>query len=90
MAARPSLEEDRMPFLRRRGVFDLPALAARVEAVRRERNISFRQVGREAGIDGTNMTGRLAGSSLDAETFVRLLLWLGETDVGPYVRRDGQ
>lgn len=33
-----------------------------------------------------NLGQRLAGDGMiSAETFVRLLVWLGETDVGPYV-----
>ncbi len=76
---------------RLRGVFDLRALAASVEARRRSRNVSYGLVAREAGISAQNLAQRLERcGSLDSETFVRLLLWLGETDVGPYVRRDGQ
>ena len=72
-----------------RGVFDLPAFAAALEARRKERNIPYGRIAREAGICRINLEQRLTrGAGLDSETFLRLLLWLGETDVGPYVRRD--
>ncbi len=69
-----------------RGVFNLPALAAAVEARRRSRGIAYGVVAREAGVNRQNLEQRLARSgSLDSETFLRLLLWLGEVDVSPYV-----
>lgn len=71
------------------GAFDMPAFAAAVHARVRERNISYRQVGRESGVCEVNITQRLRGGGLSADTFVRLLLWLGETDVTPYVNTAG-
>lgn len=71
---------------RARDCLDLPALGRAVEARRRERGMSYLAVAREAGICTVNLAQRLeGGGSLSAETFVRLLGWLGETDVGPYV-----
>lgn len=72
---------------RRRGVFDMTAFAAAVHERVRSRWISYRQAGREAGVDGANLAGRLGGRSLDAETFLRLLVWLGESDVSRYINR---
>ncbi len=74
-----------------RGAFNLPALAAAVEARRRARDISYGAVARESGVNRQNLAQRLARSgSLDVETFLRLLLWLGETDVTPYVNTAGE
>ncbi len=70
-----------------RGCLNLPALGRAVEARRRELGMSYRAVAREAGISSVNLKQRLEGDgSLSAEVFLRLLTWLGETDVGPYVR----
>lgn len=67
---------------------DPEALYLAIDRRRRSQHSSWRDVVSAVGLApayplGTHL-GR--GGSLAADTFVRLLLWLGETDIKPYVR----
>lgn len=68
--------------------FDAEALYIALDRKRRERRIrSARQILREAGISTPSTLTRLGqGSGLSADTLVRLLGWMGETDMTPYMR----
>ncbi len=68
-------------------MLDTEALYTALDRQRRERRISFRQVLREAGIPCASITTRLGRHhQVSAENLIRLLLWLGETDLKPYLR----
>lgn len=66
---------------------DTEALYAVLDRRRRERRIPWRQVASEAGLATVNLGTKLGrGSSLSADSLIALLLWLGDTDVKPYIR----
>jgi hypothetical protein len=71
---------------------DCTALYTTVDQARRDRGIrSLAQVQDQAGIRGRNILTRLAAGDPPATTnLIRLLLWLGATDLGPYIARDGE
>jgi hypothetical protein len=66
--------------------FDPAALHAALDRRRRASGISWRELQRQAGIAGHSTPARLvAGQTLRADTLLRLMAWLGETDITPYV-----
>ena len=66
--------------------FDSAALYAALDLRRKALRISWREVAAQAGIGvGSSLTNLKRGHSLKADTFLRLLAWLSETDVTPYV-----
>jgi hypothetical protein len=70
--------------------FDSAAFFAAVDDARRERGVSWRTVLVEAGIKGASFITRFTGGQTpDANNLVRLLAWLGTTDMGPYMRSRG-
>jgi len=73
--------------------FDVEALYLALDKARRQRHLSWRAVLREAGVPGLSVITRTArGKPPDVHNLVRLLLWLGNTDIAPYVTEvpDGQ
>lgn len=73
-------EQDRKPAL------DVEALYVALDRARRQRRVSWRQLCREAGIPGSSTTTRLGrGLAPSAENLARLLVWLGQTDLKPYL-----
>ena len=66
--------------------FDSAALYAALDLRRQALRISWREVAAQAGL-GTDstLTSLKHGRSLRTDTFLRLLAWLSETDVTPYV-----
>ena len=67
-------------------VFDADALYVAVDKERRKRRISFHKVCREAGVPSSSTVTRLGhGANLSADNLARLLLWLGDTDLTPYL-----
>jgi len=68
-------------------VFDVEALFAVLDKRRRSQRLTWRQVATAAGIAASTFTRMALDScSPDAENLCRLLLWLGDTDVKPYLR----
>ncbi len=70
---------------------DSDALRAKLLTRCRERGISPRRMQQEAGlISGARIIAQLeSGQSMMSDTFIRLLLWLGELDIEPYVLPEG-
>lgn len=66
--------------------FDSAALYVALDIRRKALRISWREVAAQAGL-GTDstLTSLKRGHSLKADTFLRLMAWLSETDVTPYV-----
>lgn len=67
--------------------FDSAAFKAAINARRLERGIRWNVVATEVGISGPAMS-RLVTKPADnpsTETLARLLVWLGNTDIGPYL-----
>lgn len=69
-----------------RGLFDVGALYAALNARRQLRGILWKDVAREAGVHPSTFTRiGIYGRHPDAENLTRLLLWLGDTDLAPYI-----
>jgi hypothetical protein len=66
-------------------LLDSDALYVAVDRQRRARQISMRRVAAEAGISASALTRLGRGSDLAAFGLIRLLAWLGETDLKPYI-----
>jgi len=73
------------------GAFNVEALYLALDKRRRERRITWRQIGREANLANqpSLMTHIARGARPSANNLVRLLLWLGETDLKPYIHTSG-
>lgn len=71
----------------RRGVFNHAAFLAAIETERERRGISNRELSRQADINaaGVTLTHLRQGHAPSAETVARLLVWLGNTDLAPYI-----
>ncbi len=68
-------------------VLDHEALYLALDRQRRMHRLSWRRVAEESGIGVINIGTRLGqGHSLSVETLIRLMLWLGVTDLGPFMR----
>lgn len=66
--------------------FNSAALYAAVEQRRRDCGISSREVMRQAGAGTPSTMTRLAGGHhISLDVFLRLLMWLGCTDVRPFI-----
>jgi hypothetical protein len=68
---------------------DVEALYVALDRKRRQLRISGAEVLRRVGIGTTSRSvwTRLAhGEGMSADNLIRFLLWLGETDVRPFVR----
>jgi hypothetical protein len=66
---------------------DCEALYRALDVRRREKRISFRQIMREAGLRPATTTRLGHGEPPNADSLIRLLAWLGTTDLGPYIRK---
>jgi hypothetical protein len=69
---------------------DVEALFTAVDRQRRARRIRFRDVASEAGISASTLTRLGYGHRPDVDGLVRLLAWLGTTDLAPFVRPASQ
>jgi hypothetical protein len=66
--------------------FDSAALYAALDRRRGELGVTWREVLRQSGVAAVGTITYLSqGRSLSADTLLRLLVWLGDTDVAPYV-----
>ena len=66
--------------------FDSAALYVALDIRRKALRISWREVAAQAGLGTSSITTNLKhGGSLRTDTFLRLMAWLSETDVTPYV-----
>jgi hypothetical protein len=89
MSCSPVSERDRgqaVNGLRASGLFDSDALYIAIDRQRRQRRISFRQIAREAGLQPNTTTRLGQGRAISADVLIRLLIWLGETDLKPYIK----
>lgn len=67
------------------GALDREALYVALDRKRRHERLSGRELLRRAGVDTPSTWTRLArGAEVSLDTFLRLLAWLGESDVRPY------
>ena len=67
---------------------DTEALYQALDRRRRELRISFREICRQAGVSGASVTTKLGhGSKVNSDNLIRLICWLGETSITPYIRQ---
>lgn len=64
---------------------DVEALYTALDRQRRKARLRWRDVAKEAGVSPSTFTRIGQGNRPDADGLVRLLLWLGETDVRAFV-----
>jgi hypothetical protein len=57
--------------------FDAAALHAALDAQRRSRGLSWRQVSQETGVSAATLTGTARGGRLEADGVMCMLRWLG-------------
>lgn len=67
--------------------FDPDALYVALDRVRRKRRMQWRQVACEAGVSASTLTRIGQGRTCNADGLVRLLAWLGTTDIGPFTTK---
>lgn len=67
-------------------IFDAEGLALALDKKRTEKGMSWRAVGREAGVSPSTLSRLAADEHPDVRGLVSLLAWLGETDLAPYLR----
>jgi hypothetical protein len=68
------------------GRLDCDALYVALDRQRRARRMSWRAVLLDAGVKGPSLATRLGqGFPPATDNLVRMLLWLGETDLKPYI-----
>lgn len=65
--------------------FDSDALYVRLDRHRRATRIQWRDIARAAGVSPSTLTRLGQGSVPDGDALVSLLLYLGETNIAPYV-----
>ena len=68
-------------------LFDHDALYVAIDRIRRQRRIHFRDIAAEAKVTPSTLTRIGQGSKPDADSLIRLLAWLGTTDLAPFIRR---
>ncbi|MGC5033057.1 hypothetical protein [Micromonospora sp. DT229] len=64
---------------------DPDALYVAIDRQRRRRRMQWRTVAAEAGVSASTLTRIGQGHRPDANGLVRLLLWLGTTDLAPFI-----
>lgn len=64
---------------------DPDALYVALDRQRRRRRMQWRAVAAEAGVSASTLTRIGQGKRPDADGLVRLLDWLGTTDLAPYL-----
>ena len=75
--------------------FDAEAFYVALDRVRRQRRMSWRDIRKESSVSGSTFTRMgLDWRPPSADNLVKLLAWLGQTDIAPYVtsepREDGR
>lgn len=64
---------------------DPDALYVALDRKRRTKRMSWRDVAAEVGVSPSTLSRIGQDKRPDADGLVRLLLWLGTTDLGPYI-----
>lgn len=65
--------------------FDVPKLFARLDALRVERDLNWRQVAGQCHVSASTLTRISQGQTPSLDGLARLLVWLGDTDLEPYL-----
>jgi transcriptional regulator with XRE-family HTH domain len=68
--------------------FDPDALYVALDRKRREAGIRWRDVAKQAGVSASTLTRIGQFKRPDADGVVRLLAWLGTTDLAPFIKHE--
>lgn len=69
--------------------FDVEALYVTLDAERRTRKLRWKDVGDQADVSASTFTRMgLHHRCPDAENLAKILLWLGNTDLKPFIRAE--
>lgn len=66
-------------------MFDVSALYDRLDQQREQHELTWKGIAHDIGISPSSFSRMAIGAVPDVHTLSRLLLWLGDTDIGPYV-----
>lgn len=66
---------------------DPDALYVALDRKRRSRRMQWREIAQEASVSPSTFTRIGQGRRPDADGLVRLMLWLGTTDLAPFITR---
>lgn len=66
--------------------FDPDALYVALDRRRRHERLLWRDIADQAGVSPSTLTRLGHGASPDARGLVRLMAWLGESDIRPFTR----
>jgi transcriptional regulator with XRE-family HTH domain len=70
--------------------FDVEALYTAIDRRRRTHHLHFRDVAAQSGVSPSTLTRLGQGRHPDVDGLVRLLAWLGTTDLAPFLRTTEQ
>lgn len=69
--------------------FDVEALYVTLDAERRSRKLRWKDLGKQADVSASTFTRMgLHHQCPDAENLTKILLWLGDTDLKPFIRSE--
>lgn len=68
--------------------FDSDEFYVALDRQRRDRHLSWRAVAAEAGVSPSSFTRIAYGHGPDVNNLILMLLWLGTTDIKPFIRTE--
>lgn len=69
-------------------MFDVSTLYDRLDNKREQQGLSWKGIAHDIGISPSGFSRMAIGAVPDVHTLSRLLLWLGDTDIGPYIDKE--
>lgn len=70
-------------------LFDVERLYVTLDARRRKARLQWRDIATETGVSASTFTRMgLHGQNPSVENLTRMLAWLGDTDLKPYIREE--
>lgn len=70
-------------------IFDVEALYVALDKERRARHLCWRDIGEVTGISPSTFSRMAFGGCPDVHNLARMLMWLGATDLRPYITTHG-
>lgn len=67
-------------------MFDVDALYVALDRQRRAGRLRWREIAHEIGVSASVFSRMAKGGRPDVDSLTRMLWWLGDTDLAPYVR----
>lgn len=66
-------------------MLDVKALHEALDLTRKQRKLYWRDVAKQAGLSPSTLSRIGQGASPDVDGLLRLLVWMGTTDLGPFL-----